>query len=58
MAPTGDWFKFATDLVTNGIEDLKKSVDDLLAACESTEKLEETLDTFLARCKETHKEKT
>ena len=49
LAPTGDWFNFATDLVTNGIDGLEKSVDDVLATCESAEDLERTLDTFLAR---------
>ena len=52
MTPTRDWFNFATDLVINGIYDIDKSVDDVLAACESEEKLEATLDTFLARYKE------
>ena len=52
LVPTGDWFCFATDLVTNGIEGLEKSVDNVLANCESAEELEKTLDTFLARCKD------
>merc|ERR1711954_90620 len=51
LAPTGDWFCFATDLVTNGIPGLEKSLDDVLAACESAEKLENTLRTFLEKCK-------
>ena len=42
---------FATDLVTNGILGLEKSVDDVLAACESAEELESTLRTFLDKCK-------
>ena len=50
MAPTRDGFNYATELVINGIDDLEKYVDDVLAACESEEKLETTLDTFLARC--------
>ena len=37
LAPMGDWFNFATDLVINGIEGLEKSVDDVLATCESAE---------------------
>ena len=52
LAPTGDWFIFNTDLVINGIDGLEKSVDDVLATCESAEELEKILDTFLARCKE------
>ena len=51
LAPTGDWFNFATDLVTNGIEGLEKSVDNVLATCESAEELESTLRTFLDKCK-------
>ena len=49
LAPTGDWFCFATDLVTNGIPGLEKSVNDVLAACESAEDLENTLRTFLEK---------
>ena len=52
LAPTGDWFCFATDLVTNGIEGLEKSVAYVLATCESAEELEKTLYTFLSRCKQ------
>ena len=52
LAPIGDWFNFATDLVTNGIVGLEKSVDDVLATCESAAELEKTLDTFLSRCKD------
>ena len=51
LAPTGEWFCFATNLVTNGILGLEKSVDDVLAACESAEELESTLRTFLDKCK-------
>ena len=36
----------------NGITGLEKSMDDVLATCESAEELEKTLDKFLARCKE------
>ena len=43
LAPTGDWFCFATDLVTNGIPGLEKSVDDVLATCKSAEDLENTI---------------
>ena len=52
LAPMGNWFNFATDLVTNRIKKLDKSVDHVLAAYESAEQLEETMDTFFARCKE------
>ena len=52
MASTRDWFNYATDLVINGIDDLEKSVDDVLAACETEEKLEEVLDTICTRCKD------
>ena len=51
LAPTGDWFNFATDLVINGIDGLEKSVDDVLSTCESAEELENTLIKFLDRCK-------
>merc|ERR1711954_376046 len=51
LAPMGDWFCFATDLVTNRIPGLEKSVDNVLAACESAEDLENTLRTFLEKCK-------
>ena len=51
LVPMGDWFCFVTDLVTNGIPGLEKSVDDVLAVCESAEELETTLRTFLDRCK-------
>merc|ERR1711954_529223 len=52
LAPMGDCFCFATVLVKNGIPGLQKSVDDVLAACESAEDLENTLRTFLEKCKE------
>merc|ERR1711954_35317 len=51
LAPMGDWFCFVTDLVTNGIPGLEKSVDNVLATCESAEELENTLIKFLERCK-------
>ena len=51
LALTRDWFCFATDLVTNGIPGLEKSVDDVLAAYETAEELENTLRTFLEKCK-------
>ena len=39
-------------MVTNGIEGLKKSVDNILATCESAEDLEGTLDMLLEKCEE------
>ena len=51
LSPSGDWFNIGTGPLTVGMENVLKSVDDVLFQAETCKDLKKKLKEFFDRCK-------